>query len=173
MTAHKFRPTLEALEDRCTPATFSFLAALGGGHSAISLLIDVQVPPTPIAPETVTISRLLPNEVIREFAPIRITPPNSFAPPPPIHDLFPPGAYRGWLRAAGVSGGEFIVPTTSGDGGGTSVNGTIGHSVSSNADTLTLLLQNIMEQRAKAIQTLSNIEQTISNTNSAIVSNLN
>jgi hypothetical protein len=31
MTTGKFRPTLEALEDRCTPAAFSFSTALGHG----------------------------------------------------------------------------------------------------------------------------------------------
>jgi hypothetical protein len=122
MTARKYRPTLEALEDRCTPSGFSFTAALGHGHSAVSLFIDVQHPPSPIAPETVTISRLLPNGVIQEFPATPIAPPNpcdsaSCSALLPIYDLFPPGPYRGWLQAADISSDVFIVPTTTGDGG--------------------------------------------------------
>ena len=116
MTARKFRPTLEALEDRCTPSAFSFTAALGGDHSAVTLLIEVQVPPNPIAPEMVTIIRELPNGIIQEAPPNPCTPPNPGDPPPPIHDLFPPGAYRGWLQAADVSSSVLIVPTTTGRG---------------------------------------------------------
>ena len=100
MTARKFRPILEVLEDRPTPAAFSFTAALGGGHSAVSLLIEVQTPPQPIAPETVTIIRELPNVIIQEAPPNPCAPPNPGDPPPPIHDLFPPGPYRGWLEEA-------------------------------------------------------------------------
>jgi hypothetical protein len=116
MTARKFRPSLENLGDRCTPATFSFTAALGGGHSAVSLLIDVQIPPTPIAPEIVEVSRLLPNGVLQEAPPNPCTPPSSGT-PSAIHDLFPPGPYRGWLQAAGISSSVFIVPIPSGGGG--------------------------------------------------------
>jgi len=112
MPARKFRPTLEVLEDRCTPSTFSFTAALGRGHSAVTLLVDVQTPPTPIAPEMVTIIRQLPNGVLQEH------PPSPITPPQPIHDLFPPGPYRGWLQAAVVSSSVFIVPITTGGGGG-------------------------------------------------------
>ena len=114
MTARKFRPTLEALEDRCTPSTFSFTAALGGGHSAVTLLIDVQASPSPISPETVTILRELPNGIIQEAPPNPCHPPNPGDPPPPIHELFPPGPYRGWLQAADVSSSAFIVPITPG-----------------------------------------------------------
>jgi hypothetical protein len=119
MTARKFRPTLETLEDRCTPATISFTAALGGGHSAVTLLIEVQTPPNPIAPEMVTIIRELPNGKIQEAPPNPCAPPNPIAPPTPIHDLFPPGAYRGWLQATDVSSSMFIVPITTGGGGNT------------------------------------------------------
>jgi hypothetical protein len=119
MTARTFRPTLETLEVRCTPASFSFTAALGGGHSAVSLLIEVQIPLTPIAPEMVTVIRELPNGVFQEHVPSPIAPPNPAHPPSPIHDLFPPGAYRGWLQAAGVSSSAFIVPITIGGGGNT------------------------------------------------------
>jgi hypothetical protein len=116
MTARKFRPTLEALEDRCTPATLTgFPAQLG--DSAVTLLINVQIPPQPIAPETVTIIRALPNGVLQEFPPVSIFPPNPGAPPDPIHDLFPPGAYRGWLQAADVSTDVFLVPITTGGNG--------------------------------------------------------
>jgi hypothetical protein len=114
MTARKFRPTLETLEDRRTPTNFFLIAALGGGHSAVSLLVEVQAPPTPIAPETVAIIRELPNGVIQEAPPNPCTPPNPGDPPPPIHELFPPGPYRGWLEAAGVSSDAFIVPVTTG-----------------------------------------------------------
>jgi hypothetical protein len=69
MTAYMFRPTLEALEDRCTPSTVSFTVAQGGGHSAVSLLVNVQHPPNRIAPEIVTVSRLLPNGVIQAHPP--------------------------------------------------------------------------------------------------------
>ena len=119
MTARTFRPSLEALEDRCTPSTVSFTVALGGGHSAVSLLVNVQVPPQPIASEIVTVSRLLPNGVIQAHVPQPIAPPNPAHPPNPIHDLFPPGPYRGWLQAADVSSSVFIVPITTGTGGGT------------------------------------------------------
>jgi hypothetical protein len=119
MTARKFRPTLEALEDRRTPATISFTAALGGGHSAVTLLIEVQVPPQPIAPEMVTIIRELPNGIIEEAPPNPCHPPNPGDPPLAIHDLFPPGPYRGWLQAADVNSSMFIVPITTGGGGNT------------------------------------------------------
>ena len=115
MTARTFRPTLEALEDRCTPSTLSFTAALGGGHSAVVLQIDVQYPPDPIAPEILTVSRLLPNGVIQEFPPTPIYPPSPFFPPAPVHDLYPPGPTRGWLQSADVSSSVFIPPS---DGGG-------------------------------------------------------
>ena len=115
MTARTFRLSLEPLEDRRTPSGFSFTAALGGGHSAVSLLVELH-PPNPITPETVTIIRLLPNGVIQEAPPNPCTPPNPGDPPPPIHDLFPPGAYRGWLQAADVSSSMFIVPSTNGSG---------------------------------------------------------
>jgi hypothetical protein len=114
MTARKFRPILEALEDRCTPSTFSFTAALGDGHSAVTLLVEVQTPTSPIAPEMVTIIRELPNGVLQEHSPNPIVPPNPVIPPTPIRALFPPGAYRGWLEAAGVSSDAFIVPITPG-----------------------------------------------------------
>jgi hypothetical protein len=126
MTARKFRPTLEALEDRCTPATLSFTAALGGGHSAVSLLIEVQHPPQPFAPETVTILRLLPSGVLQEFPPEPvhpsepilpsepITPPEPTIPSVPAHDLFPPTPVRGWLQAADVNSSVFLVPFTPG-----------------------------------------------------------
>jgi hypothetical protein len=114
MTARKFRPTLETLEDRCTPASFSITAALGGGHSAVTLLVEVQAPPTPIAPEMVTIIRELPNGKIQEAPPNPCVPPNPGDPPPRLHDLFPPGAYRGWLQAADVGSDAFIVPVTGG-----------------------------------------------------------
>jgi hypothetical protein len=117
MSARNFRPNLEALEDRCTPSVFSFSAALGGGNSAVSLLIDIQYPPQPIAPEIVTVSRLLPNGVIQQVPPNPCTPPNPGDPPLPIHDLFPPGSYRGWLQAAEVSSSVFIVPISAGGGG--------------------------------------------------------
>jgi hypothetical protein len=114
MTARKFRPAMEALEDRCTPSTFSFTAALGGGHSAVTLLVEVQHPPNPIAPEMVTIVRELPNGVVQEAPPNPCTPPNPGDPPPQIRDLFPPGPYRGWLQAADVSSSAFIVTITPG-----------------------------------------------------------
>jgi hypothetical protein len=50
MTAREFRPTLKTLEDRSMPPAFSFTDALGGGHSAISVLIEVQ--PSPPANRT-------------------------------------------------------------------------------------------------------------------------
>jgi hypothetical protein len=92
MTARTFRPTLE---DRCTPSTLSLTAALGGGHSAVTLLVAVQAPPSPIAPGVVTIGRLLPNGVIQAHPPGPIIPPTPMAPPNPVHDLFSPGPYRG------------------------------------------------------------------------------
>jgi hypothetical protein len=119
MTARTFRPTLEVLEDRCTPSTVSFTVALGGSHSAVSLLVNVQAPPQPLAPEIVTVNRLLPNGVIQAHSPNPITPPNPNVPPQPLHDLIPPGPYRGWLQAADVSSSVFIVPITTGTGGGT------------------------------------------------------
>jgi len=119
MTARKFRPTLEALEDRCTPTIFSFMAALGGGHSAVTLLVEVEHPSSPIAPEMVTVIRELPNGKFQEVVPQPIAPPNPAHPPNPIHDLFPPGAYRGWLQAADVSSSAFIVPIMTGGGGNT------------------------------------------------------
>jgi hypothetical protein len=115
MTAQTFRPTVETLEDRRTPTNFFLTAALGGGHSAVALLIDIH-PPQPIAPETVTIIRELPNGIILEAPPNPCHPPNPGHPPPPIHELFPPGPYRGWLEAAGVSSDAFIVPVTVGGG---------------------------------------------------------
>ena len=118
MTARNFRPNLEALEDRCTPSVFSFSAALGGGNSAVSLLIDIQYPPQPIAPEIVTVSRLLPNGVVQEYPPTPVVLPNPGFPPTPVHDLLPPGPYRGWLQAAEVSSSVFIVPISAGGGGG-------------------------------------------------------
>ena len=69
MITRKFRPTLDNLEDRCNPAGFFFTAALGGGNSAVMLLVDVQYPPQPIAPEIVAVSRLLPHGDIRQFPP--------------------------------------------------------------------------------------------------------
>src|SRR5207245_1890915 len=81
------------------------------------LLIDVQTPPTPIAPETVAVIRLLPNGVLQETPPQPIHPPNPIAPPNPIHELFPPGVLRGWLRAADVRSSEVIVPPQTGGGG--------------------------------------------------------
>jgi hypothetical protein len=114
MTARTFRPTLETLEDRCTPSTSSFIAALGGGHSPVTLLVEVQVPPQPLAPEMVTIIRELPNGVFQEHSPNPIAPANLLHTPTPIHDLFPPGPYRGWLQAAGISSDVFIVPISTG-----------------------------------------------------------
>jgi hypothetical protein len=118
MTARTFRPTLEALEDRCTPSTVSFTVALGGGHSAVSLLVNVQVSSNSIAPEIVTVSRLLPNGVIQAHSPNPIAPPNPAVPPQPLRDLFPPGPDRGLLQAVDVSSSVFIVPITDGTGGG-------------------------------------------------------
>jgi hypothetical protein len=114
MSTRTFRPILEILEDRCTPSAFSFTAGLGHGHSAVTLLIEVQAPPNSIAPEIVAVSRVLPNGVIPETPPQPIVPPNPNLPPNPIHDLFPPGPYRGWLQAADISSSVFIVPITTG-----------------------------------------------------------
>jgi hypothetical protein len=123
MTARTFHPALEPLEDRRTPSTVSsnivigdsFPVPLGGGHSAVTLLVNVQIPPASIAPETVTLSRLLPNGIIREVPPQPITPPNPNSPPSPVHELFAPGPLRGWLQAAGLDSSAFIVSTTIGD----------------------------------------------------------
>jgi hypothetical protein len=117
MTARTSRPSLEALEDRCTPSTVSFTVALGGGHSAVSLLVNVQTPPNPIAPGVVTIRRVLPNGVVQARPPTPIAPPNRLIPPTPIHDLIPPTPIRGLLQAADVSSSVFIVPITTGAGG--------------------------------------------------------
>jgi hypothetical protein len=119
MTARTFRPTLEALEDRRTPATLTGFPAQLGGNSAVTLLTDVRHPPNPIAPEVVTIYRLLPNGVIQAIPPQPIVPPNPIAPSQPIHDLFPPGPDRGLLQAADVSSDAFIAPITIGTGGTT------------------------------------------------------
>jgi hypothetical protein len=108
-----FRPTLEALEGRWTPSTLSFSAALGGGHSAVTLQISVEYPPGPVAPEIVTVSRVLPNGVIQAFPPNPVAPPQVFG--EPIHAFYPPGPIRGWLQAAQIDSSMFI---TSSDGGG-------------------------------------------------------
>lgn len=39
----------------------------------------------------------------QEAPPNPCTLPYPITPPQPIHDLFPPGAYRDWLQAADVS----------------------------------------------------------------------
>jgi hypothetical protein len=109
------RPTLEAMEQRCTPADFSFTAALGGGHAAVTLQIAIEYPPQPFAPEIVTVSRLLPNGVILAYPPSPLTPPQSFDSGAPIRDLVPPNPCRGWLEAAQISSSMLLQPS---DGGG-------------------------------------------------------
>jgi hypothetical protein len=122
VSAQQSAPTLASgrelpLQTGSSPTAFNAVDALfldvapGGGHSAVTLLIDV-------APEIVTISRLLPSGDIRDTPPSPLAPPNPIAPPSPIHDLVPPSAYRGCLQAADVSSDMFSAPITTGDRGG-------------------------------------------------------
>jgi hypothetical protein len=108
-----FRPTLESLEGRWTPSTLSFSASLGGGHSAVTLQISVEYPPNPVAPEIVTLSRVLPNGRIQAYPPDPVAPPQVFG--ESIHEFYPPGPIRGWLQAAQIDSAMFIPQS---DGGG-------------------------------------------------------
>jgi hypothetical protein len=103
------------LEDRCTPATFS--AGLGGGASAVSLSVLVEVPPNPIMPEVVTVTMSLPNggTVLYPPTPIRIA-TDAIGANMPLNVLFPPSPIRGLLQAADVNSSAFIPPS---GGGGT------------------------------------------------------
>jgi hypothetical protein len=101
-----FRPQLMQLEDRCTPATLS--AVLGGGASAVSLSVLVEVPPVPVMPEIVTVTMALPNggTVAAPPQPILID-PTAIVPNMPMNALFGPGPVRGLLTAANVDSSVF------------------------------------------------------------------
>ncbi len=177
MTARTFRPNLEALEGRCTPATLAFFPTQLGGHSAVALLIDVQYPPDPIAPETVAVARELPNGVLQEFPPAPIIPPDPVAPAVAIHDLLAPGPYRGWLEAAGVSSSVFLPLPTTGDGGGT-IASSFETRTPPNQETQTsynlqyLQLQDQMQADNRQFTAVSNILQTKHDTVRAVISNI-
>jgi hypothetical protein len=103
MKRSSVRLDVEQLEDRCTPAT-----ALGGGHSAVLLQVNIQFePPDPCI---VSVQQVLPNGNVIQ------TPPDPCAPQTaanvPLHDFIPPGALRGLLQSAQVNSSAFIVPVT-------------------------------------------------------------
>jgi hypothetical protein len=118
MTRFRFRPQVTQLEDRCTPASFSFWAGLGGGASAVRLFVLVEAPPSSILPEVVTVTEFLPNGrfVTAPPNPCRIA-TNAITANLPLHLLFDPSAVRGLLEAAHVNSSAFI--PSGGGGGGT------------------------------------------------------
>jgi hypothetical protein len=106
------------LEDRYTPSGFSFSATLGGGHSAVRLLVQVEIPTEPIKPEIVTVTEFLPNGTSVAFppTPMRIA-MNALTANIPIHDLFipqepirgiPQEPFWGLLEASNVNSSMFI-----------------------------------------------------------------
>jgi hypothetical protein len=98
------RLTVEQLEDRCTPST-----ALGGGHSAVLLQVNIQYfePPDPCI---VSVQRMLPNGNVIQTPPDPCALQNAAN--VPLHDFIPPGALRGLLQSAQVNSSAFIVPVT-------------------------------------------------------------
>jgi len=109
-----FRPSdARALEDRCTPASLSFVAPLGHGNAAVSLAVTIQYPAIPTDPCFVSVQEVLPNGSILGVPPTPVA-PQLFA-NIPLHDFVPPGALRGLLQSAGVNSSVFIVPPGGGD----------------------------------------------------------
>jgi hypothetical protein len=107
MKRSSVRLDVEQFEDRCTPTTLSFTTALGGGHSAVLLQVNIQEPPDPCI---VSVQQVLPNGNVIQ------TPPDpcalQTAANVPLHDFIPPGALRGLLQSAQVNSSAFIVPVT-------------------------------------------------------------
>src|SRR5262249_50626255 len=105
MSRSIFRPQIMQLEDRCAPVTLS--VGLGGGASAVSLSLVI-APPTPITPEIVTVTMILPNggTVAHPPQPILID-PTAIVPNMPMHLLVPPVPIRGLLTAANVDSSVF------------------------------------------------------------------
>jgi hypothetical protein len=110
------RPTLRTqvmqLEVRCTPASLSFWAGLGGGASAVPMFGFVEYPPQPVMPETVTLTNLLPNGNLVKCppTPIRIA-TSAITANIPLHILFPSQPVPGLLEAADVNSSRFIPPS--------------------------------------------------------------
>jgi hypothetical protein len=113
MKRSSFRPRLEQLEDRCTPASLSFIAPLGHGDAAVSLAVSIRYPLHPGDPCFVSVQQVLPNGTIN-LAPTDPCAPQTFA-NVPLNQFIPPGALRGLLQSAGVNSSAFIVPPGGGD----------------------------------------------------------
>jgi hypothetical protein len=117
-----FRPQVSQLEDRCTPSSFSFSAGIGGGHSAVRLLVQVYIPTEPLMPEVVTLTKFLPNGTSMMFPPTAMKiPMNALKANIPMHDLFippepiipqepflPGDSILGLLEAAHINSSMFI-----------------------------------------------------------------
>jgi hypothetical protein len=113
MNRFSLRPQLEQLEDRCTPASLSFIAPLGHGNAAVSLAVTIQYPDHPGDPCFVSVQQVLPNGTINQ-TPTDPCAPQLFA-NVPLNQFIPPGALRGLLQSAGVNSSVFIVPPGGGD----------------------------------------------------------
>ena len=143
MNARKFRPCLETLEGRCTPAVFSFGTALGDGQSAVSLLVDAQAPPYPIVPEMVALSRLQSGEIGGVFIP-----------------------------PATTGDGGIVIGVQPGGATGDTSSGNSLDSLSEMGELESLRLQMTMDRLEIIMQTLSNVLQKMSDTEAGVIQNL-
>ncbi len=114
MNRSSLRPQLEQLEDRCTPASLSFVAPLGQGNAAVSLAVLIQYPTAPGDPCFVSVQQVLPNGTINQMVPPTPVAPQLFA-NVPLNQIIPSGALLGLLQSAGVNSSVFIVPPGGGD----------------------------------------------------------